>query len=175
MQTHRKQPRNRSGIGQHDFDFELGSWKIHLNKLRHPLRGSTKWVDFDGTSVTRKVRDGRAQLEQFETESPGAGHIEGLTLRRDNAQSHQWRLYWANRKTGIMDPPQVCEFHNGRGEFFAADAIHGKTILIRFLWSDSNTNTPHLEPSFSDDRGKTWDVNWVTDQTRVSDEADQAH
>jgi hypothetical protein len=39
--------------GQHDFDFEIGSWKIHLKKLMHPLTGSTTWVEFDGTSVTR--------------------------------------------------------------------------------------------------------------------------
>jgi len=39
--------------GQHDFDFELGSWKIHLKKLMHPLRGSTKGVEFDGTSLER--------------------------------------------------------------------------------------------------------------------------
>jgi hypothetical protein len=25
--------------GQHDFDFELGSWKIHLKKLQHSLTG----------------------------------------------------------------------------------------------------------------------------------------
>ena len=47
--------------GQHDFDFELGSWKIHLKRLLHPLTGSTTWVEFDGTSVTRKVWDGRAR------------------------------------------------------------------------------------------------------------------
>ena len=39
--------------GQHDFDFELGSWKIHLKKLLHPLTGSNAWVEFEGTSVTR--------------------------------------------------------------------------------------------------------------------------
>ena len=26
--------------GQRDFDFELGSWKIHLKRLVHPLTGS---------------------------------------------------------------------------------------------------------------------------------------
>src|ERR1700721_520923 len=57
--------------GQRDFDFELGSWKIHLKRLEHPLTGSTKWVEFDGTSVTSKVWDGRAELEQFETEGAG--------------------------------------------------------------------------------------------------------
>src|SRR5256885_8178272 len=66
--------------GQHDFDFELGSWKIHLKRRLHPLTGSNTWVEFDGTSVTRKVWDGRSQIEEFETDGAG-GHIEGLTLR----------------------------------------------------------------------------------------------
>jgi hypothetical protein len=161
--------------GQHDFDFEFGTWKIHLKRLEQRLAGSTTWIEFEGTSVTRKVWDGRAQLEQFETDSPGGGHIEGLTLRLYNPQSHQWRLYWANSKIGILDPPQVGEFKNGRGEFYAQDTINSKTILIRFIWSNTDTNTPHFEQSFSDDGGKTWEVNWITDQTRVSDESDQAH
>jgi hypothetical protein len=61
--------------GQHDFDFELGSWKIHLKRLQNPLTGSNTWVEFDGTSVTRKVWDGRADIEEFEVDSP-TGHIE---------------------------------------------------------------------------------------------------
>src|ERR1700720_128000 len=67
--------------GQHDFDFELGTWKIHLKRLVHPLTGSTTWVEMDGTSVTRKLWNGRAELEEFETDSPAGGHIEGMTLR----------------------------------------------------------------------------------------------
>jgi len=161
--------------GQHDFDFEIGTWTIHLKRLEQRLAGSTTWIEFDGTSVTRKIWDGRAQLEQFETDSPAGGHIEGLTLRLYNPQSHQWRLYWANRKVGILDPPQVGEFKNGRGEFYAQDTIDGKTILIRFIWSNTNTNAPHFEQSFSEDGGKTWEVNWITDQTRVADESDKAH
>jgi hypothetical protein len=152
--------------GQHDFDFEIGSWKIHLKRLQHPLTGSTSWVEFDGTSVTRKLWDGRAQIEQFETDSAVGGHIEGLTMRL-------WRLYWANSKIGILDPPQIGEFKDGRGEFYAQDTINGKVILIRFLWTNTTTNTPHFEQSFSDDGGKTWEVNWITDQTRVGGESDK--
>jgi hypothetical protein len=159
--------------GQHDFDFELGSWKIHLKRLLHPLTGSTTWVEFDGTSVTRKVWDGRAELEEFETDSPAAGHIEGLTLRLYNPQSHQWSLYWANAKGGPIFPPQIGEFKNGRGEFYGQDTLNGKAIFIRFVWSNTTTNTPHFEQSFSDDGGKTWEVNWITDQTRANDEADK--
>jgi hypothetical protein len=161
--------------GQRDFDFEIGSWKIHLKRLVHPLTGSTSWVEFDGTSVTRKVWDGRSQLEEFETDSPAAGHIEGLTLRLYNPQSHQWSLYWANSKGGPIFPPQIGEFKNGRGEFFGQDTLDGKAIYIRFIWSNTSTNSPHFEQSFSEDGGKTWEVNWITDQTRVKDESDKTH
>jgi len=160
--------------GQHDFDFEMGSWKIHLKRLLHPLTGSTAWVEFDGTSVTRKVWDGRADLEEFETDSPAGGHIEGLTLRLYNPQSHQWSLYWANSKDGVIVPPQIGQFKNGRGEFFGQDTLNGKAIFVRFVWSNTTTDSPHFEQSFSEDGGKTWEVNWITDQVRVNDESDKA-
>jgi hypothetical protein len=161
--------------GQHDFDPLIGAWKYHLKKLLHPLTGSTTWAEFDGTGVCYKIWGGRANLDTIELDSPTTGHIEGLTLRLYDPHSHQWRLYWANSRIGIIDPPQVGEFKNGRGEFYAQDTINGKTILIRYAWTNLTTDTPHFEQSFSDDGGKTWEVNWITDQTRVKDESDKAH
>lgn len=158
--------------GQHDFDFELGSWKIHLKRRLNPLTGSNTWVDFDGTSVTRKLWDGRAQIEQFETDGAG-GHIEGLTLRTYNPKNRQWSLYWANSKDGVVVPPQIGQFKNGVGEFYAQDTLNGKQIFVRFIWSKTETSVPHFEQSFSDDGGKTWEVNWITDQTRVGDAPDK--
>jgi hypothetical protein len=159
--------------GQHDFDFALGTWKAHLKRLEHPLTGSKTWVEFDGTFVARKVWDGRAIIEEVELDSPG-GHIEGLTLRLYNAQTHQWSIYWANSKNGAMDTsPQVGQFKNGRGEFYGTDTLNGKLIYVRFVWTNTNTNTPHFEQSYSDDGGKTWEVNWMTDQTRISDASDK--
>ena len=153
--------------GQHDFDFEIGSWHIHLKKLLHPLTGSNTWVEFDGTSVTRKLWDGRSQIEEFETDNPTTGHIEGMTLRLFHPDSHQWYLYWANAKDGVLVVPQIGQFKNGVGEFYAQDTLNGKMILVRFIWSKTNTDTPHFEQAFSEDGGKTWEVNWITDQTRV--------
>ncbi len=163
--------------GQHDFDFEIGAWKIHLKRLEHRLAGSTTWVEFDGTSVTRKVWDGRADLEEFEVDSPTGGQIEGLTLRLYDPQTHQWSLYWATSKGGTMGPPTIGEFKNARGEFFDTEPSgpNGRAILVRFVWSGITPNSAHFEQSFSDDGGKTWEVNWITDQTRVKDEAVKAH
>src|SRR6266852_546738 len=95
------QPASTERDGQRNFDLEIGSWNIHLKRLDGRLVGSTKWVEFDGTSVTRKVWDGRADLNEFEVDSP-TGHIEGLTLRLYNPQTRQWSIYWANGKDGIL-------------------------------------------------------------------------
>jgi hypothetical protein len=159
---------------QHDFDFALGTWTIHLKRLMHPLSGSTSWVEFDGTSVTRKLWNGNAEIEEFETDSPAAGHIEGLTLRTYNPQTHQWSLYWANSKDGVIVPPQIGQFKNGRGEFYAMDTLNGKPIIVHFVWSKTTTNSPHFEQAFSADGGKTWEVNWITDQTRVKADSETA-
>ena len=35
-------------------------------------------------------------------------------------------------------------------------------------------NSVHFEQAFSDDGGKTWEVNWISDQTRVKDASDKA-
>jgi hypothetical protein len=152
--------------GQRDFDFELGSWEIHLKKRLHPLTGSNEWVRFDGSSVTRKVWNRGAQIEEFETNG-AAGRIEGLTLRLYNRQTHRWSLYWANSKDGILAAPQVGQFKDGVGEFYGWDTFNDKPILIRFIWSKTTSGSPHFEQSFSEDGGKTWEVNWITDQTRV--------
>jgi hypothetical protein len=160
--------------GQHDFDFEIGSWKIHLSRLQDRLAGSTTWVQFDGTSVTRKVWNGRANLEEFETDS-SQGHIEGLTLRLYNPQAHQWSIFWANSKNGTLEQPMIGEFKNGRGEFFDQEPWKGRAVYVRFIWSNTATKSPHFEQSYSDDGGRTWEVNWITDQTRVPDESDRTH
>ena len=155
--------------GQHDFDFEIGSWKLHLKRLLHPLTGSTTWVEFNGTVVARKIWDGRANLDEFQADN-SSGHIEGLTLRLYSPESHQWSLYWASSKAGTLaGPPQVGEFKDGRGEFYCQDTYNGRMILIRYAWSDITPNSAHFEQAFSDDGGKTWEVNWITDQTRVKE------
>jgi hypothetical protein len=151
--------------GQHDFDFEVGTWKIHLKRLLHPLTGSKTWVELDGTSVTRKVWDGRADLEEFEVDSP-TGHIEGLTLRLYHPQSRQWSLHWANAKEPTLENPVVGKFTNGRGEFYDQELFEGKAIFVRFVWSGITPSSAHFEQSYSADGGKTWEVNWITDQVR---------
>ena len=154
--------------GQHDFDFEIGTWKTHLRRLLRPLTGSTTWVEYEGTTVVRKVWNGRANLVELNVDGP-AGHFEGLSLRLYNPQSRQWSLNFANIKDGTLAQPSIGEFKNGRGEFYNQDTFNGRAILVRFVISDITPTSARFEQSFSDDGGKTWEVNWIAIDTRVRD------
>jgi hypothetical protein len=150
--------------GQHDFDFEIGAWKTHLKRLVHPLSGSTAWVELDGTTVVRKVWNGRANLAELQSAS---GHLQVLSLRLYDPQSRQWSLNTANAKVGTLSVPTIGEFKDGRGEFFDQESFNGRTILVRNVWSDISADSCRFEQSFSDDGGKTWEVNWIAVDTRV--------
>ncbi len=159
--TDAREPRD----GQRDFDFEIGMWNTHLRRLVKPLSGSTTWVEYTGTSVVRKVMGGRANLVELDVQGP-AGRIEGISLRLYNPQSRQWSLNFANIQSGTLEVPAIGEFKDGRGEFIAQDTFGGRAILVRFVVIVINADTARFEQSFSDDGGKTWELNWVATDTR---------
>ena len=155
--------------GQKDFDFEIGTWKTHLKRLVRPLSGSTQWVEYEGTTVVRKVWDGRANLVELKASGP-AGSFEGLSLRLYNPKSRQWSLNFANANDGVLVPPTIGEFSkDGRGEFYNQDTYNGRAILVRFVITKITQDEIKFEQAFSDDWGKTWEVNWIAVDKRVKE------
>jgi hypothetical protein len=153
--------------GQHDFDFETGAWTAHLRKLQHPLSGSSSWEEYDGTSVVRRIWDGRANLGELEV-SNAKNRIEGLSLRLFNPQSHQWSVSWANARDGALTSPVVGGFRAGRGEFYSGDMLEGKPIFVRIVFCDIKPNSFRVEQAFSGDGGKTWESNWISTFARTN-------
>lgn len=155
-----------SSDGSHDFDFEIGIWKTHVSRLVHPLSGSSDWAQYDGTSVVSKVWNGRANLVELQADGP-KGHLELASFRLYNPQAHQWSLNVASSRGGAFGTPTVGEFKDGRGEFYDQETFNDRTILVRFVISNIKANSCHFEQAFSADGGKTWEVNWIADDTRV--------
>lgn len=155
--------------GQHDFDFEIGKWKAHLRYLRHRLSGSNDWEDFDGTVVTTPFMDGKGNLTEMNVESPTSHrHIQNIAVRLYNPTSHQWSIYGADDKSAVFDPAQIGQFDGNRGEFYASDIYQGRQVYIRFVWQNLGPTRTHFEQAFSADGGKTWEVNWIYDGTRLA-------
>ena len=149
----------------HDFEFEIGHWTTHVKRLQHPLTGSKTWLEYDGSTEVRSVLNGKGVLVEL-TMDGAAGHFEGLSLRLYNPESHQWSLNFANAASGVLTTPTIGEFKDGRGEFYDQETLNGRAILVRFVISGISKDHIHFEQAFSDDGGKTWETNWIADDTR---------
>ena len=71
------QPAATAVAGQHDFDWDIGTWKTQQKRLLHPLTGSTTWVEYHGTDVVRRIWDGA-----------NVGEIRADGLSRKNCRCH---------------------------------------------------------------------------------------
>ena len=155
--------------GQHDFDFEFGSWDVQLRRLVNPLSGSNEWVECTGLSTVRKVWDGRANLGELEVDCPGA-HIQGLSFRLYQPASRQWHIRWVTSADGELGPPMIGGFDaGGRGEFYNQEIFRGRAIYVRFIFSDIARDSFRIEQAFSADGGRNWETNWITTFTRRGD------
>jgi len=155
--------------GQHDFDFVFGRWKVHNRRLLKPLTGSNEWVEFEGTWVAKPIWEGRGNMDEFVVDAP-SGRIYGTTVRLYNQKTGEWSLYWANAANGEFSlPATVGHFTHGRGEFFDREEYNGRPIMVRYIWSNITPNSARWEQAFSVDGGKTWETNWVTENTRVKE------
>jgi len=143
-----------------DFDFFMGSWKVHNRRLRERLAGSDEWDEFDATSVARPILDGMGNEDEFRTDYDG-GFI-GMSFRFFDPSNGIWSIYWADtRRCGVLDPPVFGSISGDIGVFEGTDTFEGRPILVRFGWSGVTTPTPRWEQAFSDDDGETWETNWV--------------
>lgn len=152
--------------GQHDFDFEIGTWKTKLKRLVKPLSGSHDWTEYEGTTVVKKIMDGKANIVELVADG-AMGHFEGVSLRLFNPASQQWSLNFVNIMSGTLSRPTIGEFKDGRGEFYSQETVNDRAILVRFIISNISFKSCHFEQSFSTDGGKTWEVNWIADDTRI--------
>lgn len=152
--------------GQHDFDWEHGTWRAHLKRLAHPLSESKEWIEYEGTATCSKVWNGRANLVELEVKGKDAA-IEGLSLRLFDPKTKQWTLWYANAAQGVLDQvPLAGGFSDGRGEFYGQTQIGGRWVLVHFTFSGITATTEHVEQAFSADGGKSWETNWIADFTR---------
>jgi hypothetical protein len=148
-----------------DFDFLVGTWKVHNRRLKARHVKSSEWDEFPGDLTLRLILGGLGNVDEVAFPTKG---WSGFTLRLFNPETRLWRIYWVNSRDGLMQEPVVGSFDGKVGEFFGDDTDDGKPIYVRYRWDATNPARPRWEQAFSLDRGKTWETNWTTDFTRVN-------
>jgi hypothetical protein len=151
--------------GPSDFDFVLGSWQLRGRRRRECPNRAEIWDEYVGTSVARPLWGGLAQIDEYAADGP-AGHVQWLTLRLYDPRSKQWTLFSSNRSCGTLDKPILGEVCNGRGEFYDLETHEGRSVYVRYSWSQLTAAACRCEQAVSMDGGKTWDMRWVMDMTR---------
>ena len=152
--------------GRNDFDFLIGTWKVHHRTLKKRLNEATEWVEFEGDTVSRKILNGLGILDDnlIQTEP---GPVHAMALRLFNPVSKEWSIYWSTDRTGILDVPVIGGFKDGRGEFYSQEVFEGRHIYSRFIWSKITANSCQWEQAFSEDGAKSWETNWIMEFERV--------
>ena len=152
--------------GRNDFDFLIGTWKVHHRTLKKRLHGSTEWNVFEGDMMSRKILNGIGNLDENLIHAK-TGLVRAIALRLFNPASREWSIYWATDQTGILDVPVIGRFQDGRGEFYSQEIFEGRHVYCRFIWSKITANSAQWEQACSEDGGKTWETNWIMEFERV--------
>jgi len=152
--------------GRNDFDFLIGTWKVHHRTLKKRLSESTEWVEFEGDMVNKKILNGIGNIDENLIHG-STGVVHAIALRLFNPESREWSIYWSTDQTGILDVPVIGGFQDGRGEFYSQEVFQGRHIYSRFIWSKITPNSAQWEQAFSEDGGKTWETNWIMEFERV--------
>ena len=157
---------NLSGL--HDFDFLVGSWRVHHQRLKARLAGSREWIAFEGKCTMRELMQGYANVDDNEIGLPGSAY-RGVGLRSYDPKTGDWEIWWLDSRMphNPLDPPVKGRFENGVGTFVADDTLDGKPIKVRYIWSHITPRSAHWEQAYSADAGKTWETNWKMEFERA--------
>jgi hypothetical protein len=154
--------------GSKDFDFMLGTWNVHTRILRKLFVHSHDWEDCYARLATKAFENNVGEVEVGPIRCPGGQPVSTITVRLYDASTHQWSIYWASDTTSLIGPPQVGHFgSDGVGIFDAYYTYRGIPVISRYRWSVLPGNHPHFEQLYSNDNGKTWELNWDSVCTRV--------
>ncbi len=148
--------------GARDFDFEVGSWRVHHRTLKKLPDGGQEWIEFEGTSSNHQIMDGLANIEDNVFHTAG-GVRRGVALRSFDPKTGQWAIWWLDERypLGPGEPPVIGRFQNGTGTFYSDDVIDGAKIRTRYIWGHITPTSARWEQATSRDSGQTWETNWI--------------
>jgi uncharacterized protein YciI len=147
-----------------DFDFLAGEWTVANRRRRQFLSESEEWDEFPARAKCVRLFDGAANVDWYSFYTLGTA---GLSLRLFDPSRHEWSIYWASSRDGVLQPPVSGGFVGGIGTFYGDDTWDGRQIRVRYTWSDITARTACWQQAFSCDEENTWETNWIMSFERL--------
>ena len=159
--------------GRNDFDFLVGNWQTVQTRSTKPLQDDAPWETFNATIHMEKLPGNMGNIDSM-VAPEWRPNWTGIAIRIFNGETGLWSIYWLAGKTGGIDSatgqltvPVVGKFDNRVGIFEADEVIEGKALRVRYTWTHVDADHVKWQQGFSFDGGKTWNVNWRMEGTRV--------
>jgi hypothetical protein len=150
-----------------DFEFLVGTWTVKHRRLRERLVGSKTWDEFGGTFTNWPLLGGHGNVGDNVMEFPD-GTVRGVGLRAFDLKTHQWLSWWLDgRNPSAIGAPLRGSFADGVGTFEGDEALAGRVVKTRVVWSRITPRSARWEQASSTD-GITWEKNWTSDFTRTA-------
>lgn len=146
--------------GREGFDFLVGRWVIAHHRLRRRLVGDTQWEEFAGRCESKPIVGGLGNVDDYSIELP-AGPYRAAAVRVFDPPTRLWSIWWIDGRAPRLEPPVQGRFQDGVGTFVGDDMLDGRSIRVRFVWSDITARSARWEQAFSADTGASWEPNWV--------------
>lgn len=152
--------------GLHAFAFQTGEWTVRHRKLRERLAGSEQWFEFGGTCRAWELLGGAGNVDDHWLDDPDGAYC-AATVRRSDPKTGLWSIWWIDQRFPGLSAPVIGGFKQGKGRFFGHEKLAGRTIDVRFVWSDIGPDFARWEQAFSPDGGKNWETNWTMEFIRA--------
>ncbi|HET6818008.1 MAG TPA: hypothetical protein VFH66_12355, partial [Mycobacteriales bacterium] len=133
-------------------------------RLRTLLSGSDDWEEFETKVESRPLLDGRGNMDTYNGVDLD---LSAVALRLLDPTTDEWWIYWANGRSGRLDPPVIGRMDGTEGTFFGDDEYAGNPIRVRFVWCRVGDAAADWAQAFSRDDGATWETNWTMSFTRA--------
>lgn len=158
--------------GPHDFDFLLGKTFRVLNRvLPERLAGSDAWIEFEATlDEVRPIANGLGNVDRFVADRED-GRFEGNSIRLFDPATETWTIWWVDSKNPTLRLQVKGKFENGRAELFGEEVYRGRTVPMRFVWTDITESSARWEQAYRDPETGEWETNWIMEFTAVPNPA----
>jgi hypothetical protein len=150
--------------GRHDFDFIYGQWAVQHRLLKRRGAHCEDWLEFFGTAQCRGLMGGLCNVE--ENDMP-ARRSQGVAFRSFDIARRTWSIHWVSSTDGLVGEPVYGRFEGGEGRFYGIDLDDGRPVKVAFHWSGISERAARWSQAFSYDEGRSWELNWTMDFTRV--------